>query len=263
MGSVVRSTTGEGRAPEPPPAPHLNVLVVDDHSAYRALLGYFLQKLGVAHESVADGCQGLLAVLNRPFDLIISDCQMPNMDGYRMARAIRQHERRKGLKRVPIIALTANLQNDNPQRCCDAGMDAWLLKPLALEQLHAALLRWLPGTSPAWGGACAGTWPTRVHLVQTFGNEQVVDQMLASLLDEAWEDFAILDQACCTLSASLTAQRLHRLVGSLAFLGGMDLEFRGIKLIEQVNADGVLAHAPALQVFRADLRRCLEYLRGV
>ncbi|WP_339440239.1 response regulator [Pseudomonas proteolytica] len=263
MGSVVRSTTGEGRASQPPPAPHLNVLVVDDHSAYRAMLGCFLQKLGVAHQSVADGRQGLLAVINRPSDLIISDCQMPEMDGYRMARAIRQHERRKGLKRVPIIALTANLQNDDPQRCRDAGMDAWLLKPLALEQLHAVLVRWLPGTFSAWGRPSAGTWPTRAQLVQTFGNEQVVDQMLPGLLDEAWEDFAILEQACCTLSTLLTAQRLHRLVGSLAFLGGTDLELRGVKLIELVHADGVLAHAPALQAFRADLRRCLEYLRSV
>lgn len=263
MGSLVRSTAGEGRTSEPPPAAHLNVLVVDDHSAHRALLGYFLQKLGVGHEAVGDGCQGLLAVIKRPFDLIISDCQMPHMDGYRMARAIRQHECRKGLKRVPIIALTANLQNDDPQRCRDAGMDAWLLKPLALEQLHAVLVRWLPGTSPAWGGLWAGGWPTRAHLVQTFGNEQVVEQMLPSLLDEAWEDFAILDQACCTLNAGLTAQRLHRLVGSLAFLGGTDLEFRGVKLIEQVHADGVLVHAPALQAFRMDLRRCLESLRSL
>lgn len=199
------------------PVAHLNVLVVDDHSAYRALLGYFLQKLGVGHEAVGDGCQGLLAVIKRPFDLIISDCQMPHMDGYRMARAIRQHECRKGLKRVPIIALTANLQNDDPQRCRDAGMDAWLLKPLALEQLQATLARWLPGIAPVWGRPMA--WPTRAHLVQTFGNERVVDQMLASLLDEAWEDFAFLDRACRTLSTPLTTQRLHRLVGSLAFLG--------------------------------------------
>lgn len=263
MGSLVRSTTGEGRASEPPPVAHLNVLVVDDHSAYRALLGYFLQKLGVGHEAVGDGCQGLLAVIKRPFDLIISDCQMPHMDGYRMARAIRQHECRKGLKRVPIIALTANLQNDDPQRCRDAGMDAWLLKPLALEQLQATLARWLPGIAPAWGRPTAQAWPTRTHLVQTFGNERVVDQMLASLLDEAWEDFAFLDRACRTLSTPLTTQRLHRLVGSLAFLGGTDLEFRGVKLIEQVHADGVLANASALQAFRADLRRCLEYLRSL
>ena len=186
------------------------------------------------------------------------------MDGYSMARAIRRHERKNGLKRVPIIALTANLQNDSPQRCCKAGMDAWLLKPLTLEQLHAVLVRWLPGGEgryvEPYAAAGVANWPTRATLVTTFGSDLVVDQMLETLLMEAWEDQRVLRHARVTLNAPLTAERLHRLVGSLVFLGGTGLESSAVSLIEQVQAEGVATHKAQLEVFEARLCAYLEYL---
>ena len=269
MGSPGGSTAGASRTVKPPfcPPPHwqyLNVLVVEDHSAYRLLLGWLLQKLGLGHALVTDGFMGLDTFTNRPFDLVISDCRMPFMDGYSMTRAIRQHEREQGLKRVPIIALTANLQNDSPQRCCKAGMDAWLLKPLTLEQLHAVLVRWLPGGEgryvEPYAAAGVANWPTRATLVTTFGSDLVVDQLLETLLMEAWEDQRVLRHARVTLNAPLTAERLHRLVGSLVFLGGTGLETSAVRLIEQVQAEGVATHKAQLEVFEARLCAYLEYL---
>jgi CheY-like chemotaxis protein len=268
MVSPQGSTAGASRTPDPPVVPplhwlHMKILVVEDHSAYRLLLGWMLQKLGLEHELAADGFMGLEAFTRRPFDGVICDCQMPFMDGYSMASAIRQQEHDLGLKRVPIIALTANLQSDSPRRCREAGMDAWLLKPLTLEQLHAVLMRWLPGsdapqavqeTVPAPG------WPTRVTLVATFGSDAVVDQLLEGLLLEAWEDYRVLRHACSTLNASLAAERLHRLVGSLVFLGGSDLEFTATQLIEQVQSGDVASHSLQLELFQARLCVYLEYL---
>ena len=272
MGSLVGSTAGANRKLKPQGAPplhwqQLSVLVVEDHSAYRLLLGCLLQKLGLGYELADDGYVGLAAFASRPFDLVISDCQMPFMDGYSMARAIRQHERDNGQRRVPIIALTANLQNDSPQRCRDAGMDAWLLKPLTLEQLHAVLARWLPSKDDAYVAQKAvaplAGWPTRATLVAMFGSERIVDQLLETLLFEAWEDHRVLRHACLTLNSSLTAERLHRLVGSLVFLGGTGLEASAVKLIEQVQSQGVAAHKVQLELFLARLFVYLEYLSEV
>jgi CheY-like chemotaxis protein len=272
MGSLVGSTTRASRLLKPPGTPpfhwrRLRVLVVDDHSAYRLLLGGLLQKLGLGHEVAADGYLGLVAYTSRPFDLVISDCQMPFMDGYSMARAIRQHECDTGMRRVPIIALTANLQNDSPKRCRDAGMDTWLIKPLTLEQLHAVLARWLPGVDDCSVAqetvAPRAGWPTRATLVATFGSGDIVDQLLETLLLEAWEDHRVLRHACSTLNAPLTAERLHRLVGSLVFLGGTGLESCAVKLIEQVRSQGVAAHKVQLELFLARLLVYLEYLTEV
>lgn len=272
MGSQPGSTTRASRTLRPPAVPpphwkHLNVLIVDDHSAYRLVLGWLLQKLGLEYESAADGCLGLLAFTCRSFDLVISDCRMPVMDGYAMARAIRGHERDHGLGRVPIIAMTANLHNDNPQRCLDAGMDAWLLKPVTLDQLHAVLVRWLPGENGPHASQAAqapsANWPTRAGLVATFGSNQVVDQMLQTLLVEAWEDHRILLHACATEDASRVAERLHRLVGSLVFLGGADLESTAVRLMEHVAAQGVAPQREVLEHFQARLSAYLEYLAGI
>ncbi len=250
---------------EPPPHwQYLNVLVAEDHPTYRALMGWFLQKLGLDHELVGDGRIGLATICARPFDLVITDCQMPGMDGYRMTRAIRLLEQIKARQRVPIIALTANLVHDDPQRCRDAGMDAWLLKPLTLEQLREALMHWLPGRSAVSGASSQSSRlsaePTRESLVETFGSTLVVSQMLGSLLAEAWEDNVLLDNARNTLDTSLMAGRLHRLVGSLAFLGATELESRGSQLIEQLHVHGVQLSLSQLDAFQGDLRRYLAYL---
>lgn len=266
METGVFSNAVLSREPTPSPTPpvhwqHLKVLVVEDHSAYRILMGWFLKQLGLGHQLVGDGQHGLAALTERRFDLVISDCQMPHMDGYTMSRAIRLREHANAQRRVPIIALTGNLVHDDPQRCRDAGMDAWLLKPLSLGQLHSVLALWLPGSADVQAPVpVSALWPTRAGLIETFGDALVVDQMLASLLCEAREDSVGLAHACRTLNAPLTAERLHRLVGSLAFLGVADLELRGMRLIERVHAQGIALSASQLEAFQADLHTYLTYL---
>lgn len=140
-------------------------------------------------------------------------------------------------------------------------MDAWLLKPLSLGQLHSVLALWLPGPADVQAPVpVSALWPTRAGLIETFGDALVVDQMLASLLCEAREDSVGLAHACRTLNAPLTAERLHRLVGSLAFLGVADLELRGMRLIERVHAQGIALSASQLEAFQADLHTYLTYL---
>lgn len=173
-------------------------MVVVDHSAYRALLGWFLHRLGLSHELACDGCEVLAAITRRQFDLVISDCHMPRMDGYALAGAIRRREQERGERRMPIIGLTANPLPDDLQHCRDVGMDAWLLKPLTFAQVCDVLSRWLPGPSgePSPPGPKPSTgWPTRAGLIQTFGSEYVVEQMLASLLREALNDCALMTHA--------------------------------------------------------------------
>lgn len=245
---------------------HRAVLVAEDHSAYRALLGWFLEKLGVGHELVGHGGEGLAAIARRRFDLVISDCHMPFMDGYALARAIRLHEQQNGHRRVPIIALTATLLPYDAQRCRDAGMDAWLLKPLTFEQLRDVLVYWLAGppdeVSPATPGASTAL-PTRADMIRTFGSAEVVEQMLGRLLLEARKDCAGLAHARITGHTQVTLELLHRLLGSLAFLGCDDLEAQGGLLIQQVRAHGAGVNRDRLEAFEADIERYFAYLSAL
>ena len=80
-----------------------------------------------------------------PFDVILMDCDMPEMDGFAATAAIRAREGQGGA-RVPISALTANAMVGDRERCLSAGMDDYLSKPLALEALRDCLDRWVPAT---------------------------------------------------------------------------------------------------------------------
>ncbi|MGC6368881.1 response regulator [Pseudomonas sp. K2I15] len=262
-GDGPRQQTVPWRAP-PAHWQHLSVLVVEDHQAYRALMGWFLQKFGLGYELAGDGQSALSAMSARPFDLVISDCRMPVMDGYSMTREIRRRESADGRLRVPIIALTGKLGPDDARRCLEAGMDDWLPKPLSIEQLRHLLERWLPQPSSVLHGpgTCLPSlsWPTRAELIKTFGDEQVVNRMLHSLRHETEADYAGLVHACRVLNRHAMIECLHRLVGGLAFLGGTGLDARAGHLIEQVRDHGIRLNWRALQQFEQDLKVYLRYL---
>ena len=77
------------------------------------------------------------------FDLILMDCQMPEMDGFAASMAIRQHEQAANMPRVPIIALTANAMQGDRERCLASGMDDYLTKPFNKAALRNVIAKWL------------------------------------------------------------------------------------------------------------------------
>ncbi|KTC63565.1 hypothetical protein AO262_24350 [Pseudomonas fluorescens ABAC62] len=115
----------------------LKVLVVEDHAPNRLVLCKQLEYLG--HEVVPceDGETALEQWLNAepPFDLTITDCGMPRMDGYELAEAMREVERQRAVRMHTIFDLTANAQAEITQRCLDAGMNRCLFKPVSIETL--------------------------------------------------------------------------------------------------------------------------------
>lgn len=120
------------------------VLAVDDHPINRDMLARQVRLLGLHAEIAENGAVALSAWRESRYPLIITDCHMPEMDGYALARAIRRIETEQGLARTTIIAWTANALADEAARCQDAGMDDLLVKPANMGQLRDALAKWLP-----------------------------------------------------------------------------------------------------------------------
>jgi two-component system sensor histidine kinase EvgS len=120
------------------------VLVVDDHAANRLLMCQQLEFLGHRYKVAADGKAGLDAWKSEAFELVIADCNMPVMNGYELAQAIRRHEQHTQQPRCTVLGFTANAQPEEIQRCKQAGMDDCLFKPLSL----AALSQWVKGIRP-------------------------------------------------------------------------------------------------------------------
>jgi two-component system sensor histidine kinase EvgS len=122
----------------------LNILVVDDHPANRLLMCQQLEFLGHRFSVAEEGEAGLQAWKAERFDLVIVDCNMPIMNGYELARAIRDDEQLSRRPRCTLLGFTANAQPEELQRCRQAGMDDCLFKPLTL----AALSQWVAGIVP-------------------------------------------------------------------------------------------------------------------
>ncbi len=117
----------------------LNILVIDDYPANRQLLTQQLNYLGHQVEDAEDGAHGFRAWRNGQFDVVITDCNMPLMNGYELTRAIRAEETARGLTPSLILGFTANAQSEEKDRCLAAGMDDCLFKPISLKDLSACL----------------------------------------------------------------------------------------------------------------------------
>jgi len=122
----------------------LRVLVVDDNPINRKLLARQLDLLGLRAETAENGQTALPLWRTGRHALVITDCHMPVLDGYALARAIRECEAAEARPRTPVFAWTANALGDEAEKCRAAGMDELLVKSADLAQLKAVLAKWLP-----------------------------------------------------------------------------------------------------------------------
>jgi CheY-like chemotaxis protein/HPt (histidine-containing phosphotransfer) domain-containing protein len=121
---------------------HGRVLVAEDNPANQLVAEAQLSELGLSARMVSNGKEVLSALESEPFLAILMDCQMPEMDGFQSARAIRELEKVSG-KHIPIIAMTAGAMEGDRDSCLAAGMDDYVSKPVELDSLRQVLGKWL------------------------------------------------------------------------------------------------------------------------
>lgn len=145
--------------PERPQRENLRILLAEDNAISQEIAATMLRRAGYRCDVVATGREALNAVIEREYDMVLMDCQMPDMDGFAATREIRRAEHegriaRKAVGPLPIIALTANALKGDRERCVEAGMDDYLSKPLNSERLIALIeSRPLQASWPADAGA--------------------------------------------------------------------------------------------------------------
>ncbi len=123
----------------------LRLLLAEDNLVNQHVAQAILRKLGLKADLAVNGKEAVDAVLAQDYDLVLMDCQMPEMDGFQATRQIREQE--TSARRVPILAMTANAMQGDRERCLECGMDDYLAKPVTLDGLKNALHRWLPAGS--------------------------------------------------------------------------------------------------------------------
>ena len=125
------------------------VLVADDNPVNIKVAAAFLRKIGLHSDATANGIETLVALDTAPYDLVLMDCQMPEMDGFTATTELRRRETSDGKVRIPVIALTANAMAGDREVCLQAGMDGYLTKPIRIESLIEAVRPYLALKSEA------------------------------------------------------------------------------------------------------------------
>ena len=255
------------------------VLVVDDHPTNRLVLLRQLASLGYAGEAAADGVEALAMWRSGRFAAVITDCNMPRMNGYELAGEIRDRERRNGLRRVPIIACTANAQQSATDLCLGAGMDDCMVKPADLARVSETLDRWIPlerntgpGQLPAAGdvarvdvaaGSTEGLLDTSL-LAEISGGDAALQGQLLDGFQRANElDAAALRRAAAHNDCAAVLEFAHRIKGASLMVGATRLS-EVCKRLESAGAAGEQASVRvAMGSFETELDRLNHHLEGL
>jgi CheY-like chemotaxis protein len=125
----------------PDTAKLIRILVAEDHITNQQVMLRMLARFGFRADAVANGVEAVAAITRSPYDLVLMDCQMPELDGYEATRQIRMSGGR--FRSTPIIAVTANAMDGDREKCLASGMSDYMSKPLLAQTLASTLEKWI------------------------------------------------------------------------------------------------------------------------
>ncbi|WP_158628814.1 ATP-binding protein [Dyella choica] len=229
------------------------ILVAEDHPISQSLIRRQLDLLGWHCDVVGDGRSALAALRQDHYAMLLTDCQMPLMNGYELAAAWRQHESATPQStRLPILAMTANALDGEIERCHEAGMDDYLSKPVQLRQLEEKLLAWAPEAIDT----PAPEVPLFEDIFAEPGMQDLRAEMVRAMLRSSGPDLQKLDLAIAQDDSAQAQLTLHRMLGALQLFTNGSLMTEGRELMAALggaDADQALRQLPAY----------LENLRGL
>ena len=200
------------------------ILLVEDNPVNQRVAQRTLQKLAAEVTVANNGAEALERITTQRFDAVLMDCQMPVMDGFTATRRIRELERVGGLRRMPIIALTANVMSEDRELCIAAGMDAHLGKPVEPAQLVDTLSRYLKPAAPssaidreALRALTGGDVEFERELAETFiaSGDQCLADIISALRVDDFETVRKRAHSLKGASANIHATSLSKVASTL------------------------------------------------
>ena len=230
------------------------ILLAEDNPINQEVTLGTLKRLGHEADLAENGRQALDMWEKHPYDLILMDCQMPEMDGYQTTEAIRRSELDKE-DRIPIIALTAHALKGDREKCLAAGMDDFLPKPFKRQQLLDILQKWIgpDGEMETKGRESVSSAPETEFLIdsqalenirslETPDNPGILEKVVSFYLQESPEIIQILRQAISEKDAKTVQQKAHYFKSGSANLGAARLA-ELCRELEHMGRDNTLENA--------------------
>jgi CheY-like chemotaxis protein/HPt (histidine-containing phosphotransfer) domain-containing protein len=272
------ATLGGGRsAPERSAAvTSAPILVVEDNPINQQVACGWLRKLGYRADVAANGFEALEALERIAYAAVLMDCQMPEMDGFQATAELR---RREDTTHTPVIAMTANVMQGDRERCLEAGMDDYVPKPVRLEDLEAALRRWLPTpesshlaaarqsvseTDPGAHAIDPGLM-ARLEQLDRPGHAGEVSKLIGMFLEDTSHRLSLLHQAAICQDGGTLLEVAHALRGAAGHFAITELVALCERLEELARTgalDGASEIVSELDQAYARVRDTLEPIRA-
>jgi len=286
--NIDRQTSASAHPVHQAKSPGARILLAEDNDISQEAAAELLKRAGYHCNAVADGKQAVEAALRERYDLVLMDCQMPNMDGFDATRAIRQHEESQTLsggqrRRLPIIALTANAIKGDRERCLEAGMDDYLTKPLDPDRLVQVIKMHLSADAErpeaslhppaneaqveqqldeAEEGRAAKDAPPPFDvdaMLKRWGNDRkFVERFITKFRERAPDDLEKLRQAVTAGEVEEATRLAHGLKGAAGYVAAERVRELAGKL-ETMGRDGDLSEAEDLLMqLQSELTHCVD-----
>ncbi|MGH7142578.1 MAG: response regulator [Planctomycetota bacterium] len=201
----------------------LRILLAEDNLINQKVTLRQLEKMGYMAELAANGREAVDAALKSHFDLILMDCQMPEMDGYQATETIRRAE--GDTRHTLIVALTAHVMEEDRQKCFTCGMDDYLSKPVQKQELEQLLDKWYGGGSQIRSSVSESALarhsdpvPYRLRMIAG-GNAALLRDLIDLFVRQTTHDLTEMEQAAAAGELKRVEQVAHRCAGSSANYG--------------------------------------------
>jgi CheY-like chemotaxis protein/HPt (histidine-containing phosphotransfer) domain-containing protein len=237
--------------------PRLRVLLVEDNPINQQVAMAVLGKLGIVPDLAENGVQALDRLRQRPYDMVIMDVQMPEMDGIEATRRIRRGDGGGRNTAVPIVAMSANALKGDRERYLAAGMNDYVAKPFEPEHLFAVLQRYLDFNGRAKGadGADSARQPAEAEAPPAFspdearqrllGDEDLFKDLVRTFLHHIPKEVNQLSQALAEPQSDRVVHQAHTLKGMCANISAHGLQER-FAILEEAARQGDLEKAGQL-----------------
>ncbi len=214
------------------------ILLAEDNVTNQQVAMAILKKLGCSADAVANGKEALASLRSIPYDLVLMDCQMPEMNGYDAAACIRNPRSGVHNSQVPIVALTAHAMNGDREKCLAAGMNDYIAKPVQPSTLAAILDKWLPrepeiarsdaALETAWSSEPPPT-PTPVFdesalMKRLMGDRELAQTIAGGFLTDMPQQLVALQSHLAARDTHAAALQAHRIKGAAASVGCVALQ---------------------------------------
>ena len=194
------------------------VLVVEDNVINQKVAVRLLERLGCRVDVTANGREAVTLLTQLAYDMVLMDCQMPEMDGFAATAVIRQREASTG-QHVPIIALTANAMQGDRERCLAAGMDGYLAKPITADALYAVIAQCRPTEEASAAEVPIPPMDIAAALALADGDRDLLAELMAVLRAESPGLLATMHAAIQVGDAHQMERTAHSLKGALSAVG--------------------------------------------